>query len=345
LGALSVAIVHATEYRADDPLISYEGRTARTSDGHVQWGFPGITMRLEAQAPELRIRLTASTDTVYFNLAVDGSVPKLVRAPKGEGTLTLYSGLVGLAHRVELVRRTESWQGTCEILEIEAVDGALRPPPPLPQRRLMFIGDSVTCGQGTEPERATEVQNPLRANAAVSYGKLLARAFGAQCALVSYGGRGVIRDWQGNRTTATGPQFYELALPDEPHALWNHASYVPDAIGVALGTNDFSRGIPDQNEFVNAYVEFVRKLQRDAPGAHVFLIDSPILSDAPNEAPKRSVLGAYIDEVVTKVGSPNVTHARTRHYLGAKDDAHPTAEDHRGIAAELKPQLRAALAW
>jgi lysophospholipase L1-like esterase len=339
------ATARATEYAADDSLLSYEGRTWRTADHRVKWGFPGITLRVRANATELRLHLNASNDTVYFDLSVDGGAAQLIHASKGEGTLTLYRGLLAGTHQVALIRRTESWQGTCDILGLSADGGTLLPPPSLPVRKLMFIGDSVTCGQGTEPERATEVQNPLRANAAASYGMLLARRFGAQCDLVSYGGRGVIRDWQGNRTSVTGPQFYELALPDDPTSYWDHSSYIPDAIGVALGTNDFSRGIPDENEFVNAYVEFVRKLQRDAPKAKILLIDSPILNDGPNEPPKRSALGAFLDEVVAKVGSPRVTHGRTKHYVGAKDDAHPTAADHVGIADELEPQFRTALGW
>lgn len=343
--AIAAVTVDANEYRADDALVSYEGRTWRTAEHRVRLGFPGITLRLRSNAPDLALRTDASNDTVYFELIVDHTEPQLLRAPKGKGTLTLYRGLPAAEHNVVLIRRTESWEGTCDIVAVEASGGELQPPAPLPARKLMFIGDSVTCGQGTEPERASEVQNPLRANAAASYGMLLARKFGAQCALVSYGGRGVIRDWQGNRTSVTAPQFYERALPDDPTTPWDHRSYVPDAIGVALGTNDFSRGIPDQNEFVNAYVEFVRKLQRDAPHAKIFLIDSPILNDGVNEVPKRSVLGAFLDEVVAKVGSPNVVHGHTKHYVGAKDDAHPTAADHIGIAAELEPQFRAALGW
>ena len=103
---------------------------------------------------------------------------------------------------------------------------------------------------------------------------------------VGYGGRGVIRDWQGIRNINNAPQFYELALPDDPSCLWQQNSYEPDAIAICLGTNDFNQGVPDENEFVNAYVEFIRKIRRDSPNARIFLLDSPMLDDAAGKVPK-----------------------------------------------------------
>ncbi len=335
----------AADYAADDPHVSYEGRTAPGTDHRVRMGFPGIILRVRANAATVKVKVNASSETVFFNLSVDGAESRRVLVPKGESTLTLAEFPTAGTHVIELVRRTESWQGTCEVLGVDTTGGELLEPPPLSTRKLLFIGDSVTCGEGTEPEASPDPRNPARANAAASYGMKLARTFNAQCNLVSYGGRGVIRDWQGDRTVMTGPQFYELALPDDPKARWDPARYVPDAIGICLGTNDFSRGIPDQNEFVNAYVEFVRKIQRDAPHAFIFLIDSPILNDGPGEGPKRSACGAYLDEVVKKVDSPNVRHAPVKHYNGAPDNAHPTGADHTGIAHELEPLFRAALKW
>jgi hypothetical protein len=341
----AVSLPAAIDYRADDPRISYEGRTAPGPDHSVRLGFPGITVRLRANAASIAWKLNASSDTVYFDVSIDGKPATRVHAAKGAAVIPLELGASAGGHTITLTRRNECWQGSCDLLSVEVTGGELLDPPPLPARKLMFIGDSVTCGEGTEPEASTDPRNPVRANAAASYGIKLARRLGAQCHLVSYGGRGIIRDWQGIRATNNAPQFYELAFPDDATARWDHARYVPDAIGVCLGTNDFNQGVPDENEFVNAFVEFVRKLQRDAPQALIFLIDSPILNDGPGQSPKRSVCGAYLDEIVRKVDSPNVRRAVISHYKGAPDNAHPTGQDHTGIANELEPIFRAALNW
>lgn len=340
----SLAPVHAVEIPADDPHLVYEGRVA-TASGAVRLGFPGTTLRFRAQAAAIQLRVHSTTDDACFDVRVDEGTPRFVRLKKGESTVHLVPPGPAATHSVEVIRRTESWQGVCEIRALEIASGRLLNPPTRPNRRLLFIGDSVTCGQGADHAAGPTAQSPERSKASDAYGMLLARRMHAQCHLVSYGGRGIIRDWQGIRATHNAPQFYELTLPDDPSSPWDHSRYVPDAIGICLGTNDFSQGIPDQNEFVNAYVEFVRKVRRDAPHAFIFVIDSPILNDAPGEAPKRSASAAYLDEVVRKVGSARVRRAAIRHYPGAPDDAHPTGADHRGIADELEPMFRSAMGW
>jgi lysophospholipase L1-like esterase len=339
----AVRIAIAAPLSADDSRIAYEGRCAITVAHAVRMGFPGITARLHCNAKTVRAHIAASSDDVLFNVSINDGAPRIERLKKGGNWVVLYEGPAS-EQSIALLRRTESWQGTCEILGYD-VDGTVLAAAPLPTRKLMFIGDSITCGEGVDVEGTTGPRDPLRTNAAHSFGMLLARELSAQCQLVSYGGRGVIRDWQGIRETNNGPQFYERLLPDDPEPRWDPATFRADAVTICLGTNDFSQGIPDQNEFVNAYVEFIRKIQRDAPNAQVFLLDSPILGDDPHGMPKRSVCGAYLDEIVRKAGSPLVKHLALAHYPGGKDDAHPIASQHRQIADALLPTFKAALGW
>jgi lysophospholipase L1-like esterase len=328
---------------ADGPRIAYEGRHAIGPNHEVMMGFPGIVTTLRVNSGQLGVQINASSDDVYFNLSVDGAAPALLRLTKGLNQLDLLKGVAPGIHTVELVRRTESWEGVCQVLGYDLGTGELLEPAPLPSLKLLFIGDSVTCGEATEESDGRGKPGAERSNAAASFGMKLAARLKTQVNLVSYGGRGVIRDWQGMKAINNAPEFYELALPDDPKALWNHASYVPDAIGICLGTNDFSRGIPDQTEFVNGFIEFIRKIRRDAPAASIFLIDSPILNDDPGEAPKLTVCRAYLDEIVRKLGSPLVTHVNIRHYKGSPGNGHPTAAEHTLIADELEPVFRKAL--
>ncbi|HVU32651.1 MAG TPA: GDSL-type esterase/lipase family protein [Opitutaceae bacterium] len=337
----STTVARAATVQPDDPRLSYEGRYAVGPAHDVRLGFPGITLRLRVNASAVRLKLHASSNDVFFKLSVDGQPARKIRVHQGDSEIPLLAASTAAEHAIELIRITESWEGVCEFTGLD-VDGTILPPPALPSRKLLFIGDSITCGEGVVPN-APGLTAPERTDATESYGMKLARRLGAQCELVSYGGRGVIRDWQGIRATNNAPQFYELALPDDPKTRWNPATYVPDAIGICLGTNDFSQGIPDENEFVNAYVEFIRKIQRDAPHAPIFLIDSPILTDA--DIPKRTVCGAYLDEVIRKVDSPLLHHAHLRHYQGSEGDGHPVAAEQTSMTDELEPVFRKALGW
>ena len=346
VGALSIlaaASLFASRVEpADTKSAFYEGRTAWTSSHTVRMGFPGVTLHLRVKSSMSALNLYVKKFAA-FDISVDQLPVRSVLLKEGPSRMVLFEGLPVGEHTVELIRRTESWQGTCEFLTIELDDLGALLTVSVPRHRLLFIGDSITCGAGTELVSEEDLTDPMRSNARVSYGKRIASALGAQCHLVSYGGRGVIRDWQGIRATNNAPQFYELSLPDEPDARWDFSGYVPDAIGICLGQNDFNQGVPDENEFVNAYVEFVRKVRRDAPNAVVFLVDSPMLVDEPGKTPKRTIASAYIEEVVSRMASRDVRHIRLPHSPGGPRDSHPTAEDQEKIASYMEPYFREAL--
>jgi hypothetical protein len=336
---------------ATAPEVLVEGRCVKTPAGAVRLGFPGITFHLLHHGGSLAMRVNATSDQVYFDVRADGGEPVRLRCHAGDGDYALLDHAAAGDHELEITRRTESWEGTCDVLGFLPGSGErLLPPAALPERKLMFIGDSITCGAATDirpddPLKGANAHDEQTSNAGFSFGKILARRLNAQCHLVSYGGRGVIRDWQGIMTLNNAPIFYERALPDDPSSLWNPADYVPDAIVICLGTNDFSPGVPDENEFVNAYVEFVRKIRRDAPHAKIFLADSPMLWDAPGKAPKHTVLHAYLLETLEKINDPGVRMAPVKHYEGVPNNGHPTHANHEAIADEIEPLLRQALGW
>lgn len=335
-----VCAAHGSSLFLDDPNIWIEGRYASGAQHAVKLGFPGVTLHLRANASSASISL-AVTKVADFDVSVDGSEPRCVPLKDGDTVLNLFSYPAGGVHDVEIWRRTESWQGTCELRALELNESGALLPITAPKLRLMFIGDSITCGAAVLPSATGDLYDPLRSDARLSYGQVLARKLGAQCHLVSYGGRGLVRDWQGLLTINNAPEFYDRALPDDPSAPWDFHSYVPDAIGICLGTNDFNQGIPDENVFVNTYVQFVAKIRRDAPNAVIFLVDSPMLTDG--ASPKRSVLSAYIEEAVAHIGSPQVRHIQLPHYHGGSDNPHPTAADHLQIAKFLEPYFAKAL--
>jgi lysophospholipase L1-like esterase len=331
---------------ATAPDIVYEGRTADGASGAVRMGFPGVTVHLRFRGSGISLRAEASSDGVDFDVSVDGTEPTLLQLKKGEGLYPLVQNAPDAEHTLAITRRTESWEGVCTLRDFElAAGGSLLALPELPARKLMFIGDSVTCGEMAAWKPGDPSDNlPVLTNARISYGMLLARRLGAQCALVSYGGRGIIRDWQGIRNTNNAPEFYELAMPDEPSTHWDHSRYVPDAIGIQLGTNDFNSGVPDEEEFVTTYVEFLRKVRRDAPKAWIVIMDSPILNDDGN-APKHSVLHAYLEAIARRVRDDRVVVAAIRHYPGVPGNGHPTGVEHEAMADELEPVFRRVLGW
>jgi hypothetical protein len=326
------------------PEVSYEGRAAVTPEGTVKLGYPGIIARVNFHGSTLSLRARTTSDELYLDVRIDDKAPSLLKVPKGESKVALAAGLGAGEHRVEILKRVESCVGVLEVVSL-SVDGEFLVPPPLPVRRLMFLGDSFTAGQATTVEDGgpMDPNKAMRENARLSYGRLLADRLHAQCHIIAYAGRGIVRDWQGLSTVRCAPEYYEYALPDDPTTPWNPHAYVPDAIGVCLGNNDFDTGVPDQTQYISAYCEFLRKLRRDAPQAHIFLITAPSLTDEPGQVPLRTVQIAYFAEIVRRLGDSRIQVVAIPHYPGVPGDWHPSGTAHRAIADELEPMFRKAL--
>jgi len=336
---------------ANDAKIAVMGRVDSTISGRLRVGYPGVTFRIRFEGPSLAMRASASTPNSFISVFVDGGEPRIVRLSAGENEVVLAEGLVAGEHTVEMVHRTETWVGIVTVLGFRlGAGGRLLAPQPWPSRRMLFIGDSVTCGEAVERAPDWKKDRPASWNAYRSYGMILGRIFDAQVHLVCYGGRGLIRDWQGRRDVLNAPQFFDLAVPEEKSAaVWDHAAYVPDVVVVSLGTNDFSLGIgdfPEREEWVNSYVRFVRAIRTRYSRAHIFLTEGAIVNDiADPTRPQKSILAGYIKETAARLADPRVHVFASRHYTGDDSDAHPTGAQHAAMARDMEPAIRAAVGW
>jgi hypothetical protein len=334
---------------ASDPNVLVMGRVER-ANGKLRIGYPGVTLRLRFEGNALALRAESTGESSRLEVRVDTQTPRILPVKRGDSELTLAENLPKGVHSLELVHRTETWQGIVTISGFRLDPAAhLLPPEPWPARRLLLIGDSVTCGEAVERspdcQKNSDWWNPSR-----SYGMLLARSLGAQCHLVCYGGRGLIRDWQGRRDTLNAPQFFELAVPDPARpASWKHERYVPDVVLVSLGTNDFNLALgalPEREEYVAAYVAFVKRIRVSYPDAQVLLTEGAMVNDEvdPNRPQKRT-LREYLAETVRRVADAKVQVIESRHYPGDRCDAHPTGDQHQAMARDLEPEVRRVAGW
>jgi hypothetical protein len=336
---------------ANDAKIAVIGRVDSTVPGRLRVGYPGVAFRIHFEGTSLAMRASASTPNSLFSVFVDGSEPRILRLPAGENEVVLAEGLTAGEHTVEVVHRTETWVGIVTVLGFRlGAGGSLLTPQPWPSRRMLFIGDSVTCGEAVERAPDWKKDRPASWNAYRSYGMILGRIFDAQVHLVCYGGRGLIRDWQGRRDVLNAPQFFDLAVPDEKSAsAWDHTAYIPDVVVVSLGTNDFSLGIgnfPEREEWVNNYVRFVRAIRARYPQAYIFLTEGAIVNDiADPTRPQKSILSGYLKETAARLADPRVHVFASRHYTGDDSDAHPTGAQHAAMARDMEPVIRTAVGW
>lgn len=345
---------------ATDPRIGVMGRTVRDGS-RLEFGYPGVTLRVCFRGN--RLWLTGGSNQGRSHLAVihEGRQVSELVLPKTNADVLVWEAPawepVG-EHCVDVVHLTETWIGVVTLTSFR-VEGEVLPPAAFPERRLLFIGDSVTCGEAVrrKPECS---KDETWWDAYDAYGPIAARRLDAQFQLVCFGGKGVVRDWQGKTDVLNAPEFFPLAIPDErewPYAL---AEYVPEGIVVSLGTNDFNPALgafPARREFVTKYVSFVRALLAAYPAAQIWLTEGAIVSDenversrtgSPAEtsgAKQKATLRSYLNEVVSLVAVSQVRHLPAQHYPADTCDPHPLASEHASMASDIVDGIRAQLRW
>jgi lysophospholipase L1-like esterase len=332
----------------DDPRIVLLGQIDSANAKSPQLAYPGTGLQLRFQGNSLALSLSTDSDKSALTVVLDHGAPALKVLQKGEQTVLLVNGLDTGKHTVEIYKRTETWQGIVTLLGIGLpADGALLAPPPLPARKLLFIGDSVTCGAGVDFNATCAEDSSHPANDAYrAFGMILGRRLDAQAHLVCYGGRGLDRDYRGlgiADNVLNAPQFLDLSIPsdDTAHrAPWDYRKWMPDGIVVSLGTNDFNLQTTrplDEATFVGDFVRFLTTVRAQYPQAAILVTEGAIVTDP--------LLRRYVQEAVAGSKDPRVFWAPAEHYPGNGCNAHPTAAQHEHIADDLEPLLRKDLGW
>jgi len=330
--------------------IAVMGRT-ESINGHLKMGFPGITIRFAFRGPAPTLKLTADSPTCFFDLSCHGWDPVVIHLNQGENEIALPTGPAPAnGWIVKLVRRTESWMGTASFDGLNLPPGCeLLPPPPWPARKLMFVGDSLTCGEYDERFPPENDRSPRTTNVARSYGMLLAKWLDAQVHVIAYGGRGLVRDWSGNREVNVVPVFFERSLPDDPASKWDHNRYQPEVIVINDGT-DHDAGILPEPELTAAYDAFVARVRAVHPQAWIFISESGFQPDATSgkSTAMRDALLKTLEAVIAHrqaAGDSRVRLIRTGYFPGTPTDPHLVAFQQEQIALAFLGPIKDATGW
>jgi lysophospholipase L1-like esterase len=315
---------------------------------HVRLAYPGTGFEFRFRGTGAQMQISSMSDTSALTVVVDHGAPQLRLLKKGENTVDLLAGAEDLAHTVLVMKRTETWQGVLTVNSITAAPGSqMLDPMPMPARRIMFIGDSVTCGEGVDNNATCRKDPELPAsNAYESYGMLLGRRLDADTHLVCYGGRGVERDYRGlgiADNVVNAPEFFNLSVAsDDPagRAPWDASRWQPDLIFISLGTNDFnleSTKPLDEKKWVGEYVAFLRNVRGSYPHALIVLTEGAIVTNP--------LLRQLVQRTAAATLDARVISTPSEHYPGNGCNGHPIRPQHIRMADDFEPVLRKLLGW
>jgi len=194
-----------------------------------------------------------------------------------------------LNHTVQLVKRNEMLCGVISFSGVYLEAGARTFAPPRRHRRLIFLGDSITCGYGMLSNDTTQCNGwtcgslpgtlPNEEVAYDSSGSRVGRMFEAGTQLVCVSGDGYDHPDYNTGPYNTGNGSLEHAffkkLGGETLVAANRidpVAWAPAGIVINVGQNDFP--IPHANAsslWEVTYLHFLRQLRVLWPSAHFFL--------------------------------------------------------------------------
>ena len=335
--------------KPSDARLQYVGRMVTTNPDSYRFSYPGTTVMAAFEGTQLK--MVAKPGSGYFMVVIDRSEPfKVAFRGERDSVVTLAAALSPGQHSVSVMYTIEGYAYQPEFRGfILGSEGRLLNQPPLPERRMEFIGNSITCGYGNESTNPADHFEFETQNHYYSYAQLTARSLGAVAQVVARSGIGAYRNYGEAKTGSPDynmPAQYEYTLYNDHSERWDFSRYVPQVVCINLGTNDLSTNNYDVSLLKLGYQKLLRQVRTNNPQAKIVFLCGSMLNGQELEIARKTM-----DEVADEAhrgGDAEVYRfdfSPQRGDLKFGADWHPSILQHEKMADELTPFLRQLMQW
>jgi lysophospholipase L1-like esterase len=328
-------------FAANNPHIRYVGRVDFSNPKKPRIWAPGAYIKVRFKGPSLKLLVKNETadgkKLNYLEVVVDHHKPHRMQLSSISDTVTIAKGLKNKAYTATIIKDTEG----SSYIEIEGFrTGKLLSLGAKPDRKIQFIGDSITCGYGNDTSQGSCDEGDWydHENAYMSFGPIAARRLHAQWTLASVSGIGMIHSSGGMKITM--PQVYgNIDMHDDSISM-QFGRTPPDVVAICLGQND---GIQDSTDFTGAYVKFIKRLRKHYPKAQIVCLTSPMADTKLN-----AVLQNYLTGIVQKMhqkGDEKVSKYFFSKRYNNGCHGHPTIKQDKNMAKEVSSYIAGLMHW
>ncbi|KAF2070879.1 hypothetical protein CYY_007797, partial [Polysphondylium violaceum] len=324
--------------------INYVGRVDKSVSSQYGLAWPGIQISVLVSGTTRFSTVFASTGQVYYNVYIDNVMFVMnVSSPLPQPYSFSESLILDptQTYNITLIKRTEAMTGISTFYGILVDDNStLISYPKTSSRSIEFIGDSITCGYGILGEAPCPFQ-AAQEDISLTYGGIISRELEAQLYVESWSGKGVVKNF-GSITipsNQTLPELYPLTNPTEYTDYWDFNDFLPDAVVINLGTNDYdgTAPFPSKKLFEHTYIDFINFIKsKYINNPLFFLVCGPMITDPCCQ---------YVQ---------NVAHAVDAIYIDMQgilepNDygcvGHPNVEGHAKMASIALPIIQKNMGW
>lgn len=310
----------------------------------IEFSFTGKTLSIVIAGDDATKK--KAKEPARLAIYVDGErkFDKMVRTENS--TIRVIRTLKSMKHEIRILKLTEAPMSIFGIRNIISDGEGTIEPLPEKERKIEFIGDSITCGYGVDDENPEHHYKTSTEDATKAFAYKTAVLLNADYSLVSYSGHGIISGY----VEGDVPKLQELVPPYYGsvaysrglingkqlwHTEWDFTKFVPDTIVINLGTNDdsYCRDYEErQKHFARSYAAFLKEVHARNPEARLCLI--------------LGVMGArlfpFVKEAMEifqkETGYDNISAHKIEPielYEGYVADYHPTVKTHDRVANTL----------
>lgn len=257
--------------------------------------------------------------------------------------------------KIRLMKLSEAAFAKMGVADIR-INGELLPPPePEYERRIEFVGDSITCGYGIDgiwnkDVFSTETENPIK-----GYAYKTAVKCKAEFQYVSWSGMGVYSSWVDDNAEKPldnwlvhdiypyADSALEKTLGREEHknhTKWDFTGYVPHVIVFNMGTNDqsWTRNIKERcDTFCEKYYAFLEMLREKNPSAYIICTYGIMGTDLVDE--EMSCVQRFKKEHDNRIKFVPLPVQLESDGIGA--DWHPSEISHEKVSEILSKEINA----
>lgn len=332
-----------------DKHIQYIGRICFDNPMRPRFTFPGV--QINARFTGTSLKMMAKPKSGYFMAQIDEAEPfKVSFMAEKDSVVTLATALPKGEHTVRLMYVIEGYDLKPSFWGfVLDKDGKMLDAPALPERRIEFVGNSITCGYGVESHNPNDPFEYETENHYMTYAQQTVRNLDAVAHVVARSGIGVYRHYGGPKTGTPENVMtteYEYTNLYDRSERWDFSRYQPQVVCINLGTNDLSTNNYDVKLFKQAWKKFVGQVRQHNPKAKIVLLCGSMLNGKELEIAKKTL--NEVAEEAQKTGDKEVYRFDFTPQTGDISygaDWHPSFWQQQKMAGELTAFLRSLMHW
>lgn len=343
--------LYESDFKADTDHVKISGRTYTDNNGTVilsntcsavEFAFCGtlaeITLTSDCASSKARVGIFVNGERAIDKMLTEKAT-----------TLTVFESDAPKNCIISIVKLSEQSHSYVGVKNIHAVTEYGIIPTHERERKIEFIGDSITCGYGVDAPNEHYDFSTETEDGSKTYAALIGKLLDADVNIIAWSGIGAYSCY----TSGDEPSQWKLVSgiygnTDTMHTSkkWDFSSWQPDIVVINIGTNDnsWTRGISERvDTFGNAYYDLICQVREKNPDAYIICSLGAMGKELLPEIEEQ------VENYSASTGDNRITTFEFDIQNGYADgygaDYHPSAKTHQKMADKLAPFIAELMNW